>query len=522
MRLSFHPNRLPVRGGEVLGLQLGKTARFMGVPFAKAPVGERRFLAPEALDLQSWEGVRESFRPGPMCPQSSRAGNYSGDEDCLTLNLWAPQDAVLQGPKKPVMVWIHGGAMVQGDSYLALPDKKRTYNARKLSELGDVVVVSLNYRLGTLGFLGTSGRFKGNLGLRDQIAALSWLQENIGAFGGDPHNITLFGESAGAWSICSLLAAPAALPFFQRAIMERGACTSRTKEDHRKISQHLLKQLDCFSGGDAAQQESCLQKKSAQELTEAWTMTIPKSVEAAELFTIAPFVDGDVLPLPPLEFFRTQESPKPLLHGTNLDEFAAITWLLRMRGFINFAKPKNLEAIVENPAAKAHVRPALQYYKEQGKDEGDLVDDVLFHCINYQLAEQLTAQGAAVYSYEFNMPAFFNKNIHTEEIPYVFQDEESRKKAPVAHRMGHRWATFARTGDPNAPGLLPWPQQAKKQLSRLEIMEEPQVNPWSQKKSCQLLQKFLPWTMIGRNAGWVPEPPQAKSQLRAEPEGSQK
>lgn len=500
MTFQISPNRVKVTGGEIAGLQFGNTARFMGIPYAQAPKNKLRFMPPQPLENDSWQGPLLAYQPSFMCPQKNFSGDYFGNEDCLYLNVWTSQDAVMSNQSKPVMVWIHGGALAIGGSYYGLPGHTKNYNGKKLSELGDVVIVSINYRLGTLGLLGNKGKFKGNNSLRDQIAALQWVHNNISKFGGDPNNVTLFGESAGAWSICSILAAPSADKLFQKAIMESGACTSRTIEDNNVANEWLIKKLNCWHNGDTAKQEQCLLNYSPQELTQAWVLTQPKSAEIANAFVIAPYVDGDILPQPPLELFKEGKINKPLINGVNKKEFANFSWILSLMGVIDFNNSKLLESLVDNPQAKAYVAPALEYYKKNNKGEGDLIDDILFKCINWQLSNSMANHNKVNYSYLFDMPFLFDFNIHTEEIPYVFQ----QKNNAVARELGLYWTHFAHTGTPNFDTQKLWPKQKKEQLTRLVIDKNTKVFPWKEEERCKLLQKFVPWTVIGRNAGWLP------------------
>jgi len=497
---QLNSNRVKVTGGEVAGLQFGKTARFMGIPYSKPPIKKRRFMPPEPLDKHTWDGPMLAFNPSFMCPQTNFRGDYFGREDCLTLNIWAPQNSVVSGAHKPVMVWIHGGGMARGGAYYELPGRSKNYNGRALSELGDVLIVSINYRLGTLGLLGTRGKFKGNNSLKDQIAALNWIHNNIASFGGDPGNITIFGESAGAWSVCALLAAPKASPLFHKAIMESGACTSTTLADHNAANEWMIKQLDCWENGAPAAQEKCLMQVPAKTLAQRWVLNRPKSIELAKVFVIAPYVDGETLPIAPLEALAKGKINKPLINGTDKEELANLAWLLSLLGVIDFDNAHTLEALVEKPEAKAYVAPALTYYKKQGKDEGDIIDDVLFNCINWQLANGMASRKQMNYSYLLDMPVIFDVNVHTEGLPYVFQ----QIKSPVSRDIGLRWTHFARTGSPNIDSLTHWSNQRSGALKQLKIDKNPKIIKWEEKETCKLLQQFLPWTVIGRNAGWIP------------------
>lgn len=224
--------------GSVRGTE-GHAARvWKGIPFAKKPVGDLRFQPPEPPE--AWEGTFEANEFGPVCTQNKDIAAMLGapaenmSEDCLYLNIWAPA-----GPREglPVMVWIHGGAFRAGAGSSPL------YDGASMAENGGVIVVTINYRLGAFGFLhlaGLDSSYSANLGLLDQIAALKWVRENIKAFGGDPEQVTVFGESAGAMSIASLLAMPAAKGLFQKAILESGASQIIPPEQASMIAKAVL------------------------------------------------------------------------------------------------------------------------------------------------------------------------------------------------------------------------------------------------------------------------------------------
>ncbi|MGH2510517.1 MAG: carboxylesterase/lipase family protein, partial [Ktedonobacteraceae bacterium] len=243
-----HDALVETQYGKVRGTHLGPISVWKGIPYAQPPIGKLRFHIPQAPE--AWSGVRDATAFSAMAPQD--VVNLSGlaealgatatggeqapvSEDCLYLNIWSPQ---ADEKKRPVMVWIHGGAFVVGSS--SQPD----YNGASFAQQGDVVVVTLNYRLGVLGFLqlgdlaGEEYASAGNLGLLDQIAALKWVRDNIAAFGGDPHNVTIFGESAGAMSIGTLLAMPATKGLFQKAILESGAAHNVQDKAHATKTAH--------------------------------------------------------------------------------------------------------------------------------------------------------------------------------------------------------------------------------------------------------------------------------------------
>ena len=220
----------PVKTGSgfVRGVKSQDTATcsWKGIPYAAPPVGELRFRAPQPAP--AWSGVREAFGPGPQCMQVLARGDARKNmsEDCLYLNVWRPQKSGVF----PVMVWIHGGGYIMGSGGQGATGM--TFDGSRLAEFGDVIVVTINYRLHAFGFLADPAlrdedpnHSTGNYGSLDQVAAIRWVHDNIAQFAGDPEKVTIFGESAGGWSICTMLATPLNQGMFQRAILESGGCT---------------------------------------------------------------------------------------------------------------------------------------------------------------------------------------------------------------------------------------------------------------------------------------------------------
>jgi len=236
--VETHCGRL--EGREEAGLQL-----FRGIPYAKPPVGARRFGAPEPVS--PWAGVHKAFEFGASAPQQSMLLPLPGmsvgamDEDCLSLNVYTPS---ADAGRRPVMVWIHGGGFVIGSG------SQPIYDGAPLARRGDVVVVTINYRLGLLGFLYLKDLCPdlrdtvGNAGIRDQVLALEWVRDNVAAFGGDPGNVTIFGESAGGMSVGTLLGMPAARGLFARAVPQSGAAHNvHSRETATKVAAHFLEEL---------------------------------------------------------------------------------------------------------------------------------------------------------------------------------------------------------------------------------------------------------------------------------------
>ena len=300
------------RFGRLKGFSKDGVLRFNGIPYAKSPVGSLRWQPAQAPD--AWAGVRDAARFGPIAPQVKSAaealiGGTPGEqaEDCLYLNVWTPS---LEG-KRPVMVWIHGGAFVTGAGSLG------TYNGKGLAARGDVVVVTINYRLGALGFLNlhdaSGGKLpgRGSEGLSDQVLALTWVRDNIAGFGGDPGNVTVFGESAGAMSIGALLAMPSAHGLFHRAILQSGgAHIGRARAESAQIAERLLKTVPDPLNASIA------------ELLKAQSEIIDSNIR----LPFGPTADGALLPTRAIEQVRAGSAAGvAVLSGTTMEEWKLFT-----------------------------------------------------------------------------------------------------------------------------------------------------------------------------------------------------
>jgi para-nitrobenzyl esterase len=305
--------------GKIRGQVADGLCVFRGIPFARPPLGERRFLAPEPAE--AWAGVRDALRFGAPAPQNASALGPAlsvdvgeASEDCLYLNVWTP---AADGSRRPVMVWIHGGGFVIGSG------SQTIYSGAALAQRGDVVVVTTNYRLGALGFLHLPEQWQGGLGatgnegLLDQIAALEWVRSEIERFGGDPDNVSVFGESAGSMSIAALLAAPRARGLFRRAILQSGSANFVTTPARaRRVAERLLQEL----GLEMAQAQR-LRDVPVPQLLEAQQKTFVALAGQFAGLPFQPVTDGEVIPEHP---FATVQSgfarDVALLIGTTRDE----------------------------------------------------------------------------------------------------------------------------------------------------------------------------------------------------------
>lgn len=322
------PESLPVivetAGGKLEGTQRGPVCAFKGIPYATA----KRWHAPERA--ASWTGVRSARHSGAIAPQNPTAlqglmGTSGGvqSEDCLSLNIWTP---ACDGAKRPVMVWIHGGAFATGAGSLGL------YSGKHLAESGHVVIVTINYRLGSLGFLRLADITHGNVpasgseGLADQVVALEWVRDNVAAFGGDPSNVTIFGESAGAMSVVALMASPKARGLYHKAICESGGGHfGNTREHASRIAEVFVRHTGLALDDLGRAPVEVLLKAQLDLLTEVDTRQDPHKLGA---MAFQPVIDGDVLHTVPIDAIRAGSAKGvPMIAGTTCEEWKLWTAL---------------------------------------------------------------------------------------------------------------------------------------------------------------------------------------------------
>src|SRR5437763_5992437 len=299
--------------GSVEGLVEDGLQVFRGIPYAQPPLGELRLRGPIAVE--PWTGVRPAHTFGCWAPQAPPVTTLSGEmpgaqaEDCLALNVWTPST----DGARPVMVWIHGGGFVNGSGASSL------YGGSRLAARGDVVVVTVNYRLGVLGFLAhrdladeACGGAAGNWGLLDQVAALRWVRENIAAFGGDPGNVTIFGESAGGMSVADLLVMPSARGLFRRAIVQSGPPNATTIERAEEVTAKLVAELGVAS-------PAALRDVPTQAILDAQAVVVAERRAAG--LPLVPGVDGVSIPTPPMQALADGAATGvDVMIGTNRDE----------------------------------------------------------------------------------------------------------------------------------------------------------------------------------------------------------
>jgi len=448
----------PVAGTTERGVRV-----YRGIPFAAPPVGDLRWKAPEPPT--PWTAVRDCTEFGPACPQPPRAKVGTTGEDCLYLNVWTAAPGA--GAKRPVMVWIHGGAFMSGAG--SLP----AYDGGALARKG-VVVVTFNYRLGALGFLShpaldaeSPRKTSGNYGLLDQIFALAWVRDNIAAFGGDPGNVTIFGESAGAICVTYLMTSPMAAGLFHKAIAQSGGpfglSDMRPLEDERvralRLGERFAASLGC--PGPGADALARLRSKPFEELRAA-SAQAPSFLKPSGI-RFSPVVDGVVLPEHPARaFLDGRQADVPVLTGSNKNEGTM---------FYESVTREEYETWVEGVFGRHAPKVLALFPARSDRDTADAFDR-LFACAMFAAPARFIAacaerRGRKAYLYRMtrrpNSDAARKLGVfHGLDIGYVFgsvagQPGFTDTDASLSNTMMDYWVSFARSGDPNTWGRPAWP-----------------------------------------------------------------
>lgn len=431
--------------GRFMGVERGGAVAWLGVRYARA----ERFGLPEPAERTS--GPVDAIRLGAACPQrvafnTPEQIGPSQSEDCLNLTIFSPgaDDA-----RRPVMVWLHGGAFVGGSATL--------YDGSDFAASGDMVVVVVNYRLGLLGFLGLEAEgVPANLGLRDQIAALAWVRDNIAAFGGDPQRVTLAGESAGSMSTSLLMIAPAAAGLFHGAIMQSGALNLIHDRATARALGARLRALLGDDGGDLAR----LRALPVDRLLDAQAQL---DREFPDIVPAAPCYDGDLLPASFAEARARPTMPVPLLAGHNRDE-SRIFELKALRGVLPIRRTA-LERLMTQQFGAARTAAILAAYPAGRAGERALASDINFAMPTRHFAERHAARGAPAWFYRFDCGGPLLGAAHGLELAYLWGWAGLRlmlfaggpmwgARRRLARRMRDAWIAFVRTGDPGAG----WPR----------------------------------------------------------------
>ncbi|AKZ56455.1 Carboxylesterase [Streptomyces ambofaciens ATCC 23877] len=477
--------------GAVRGQTSDGLTVFRGIPFAEAPVGPGRFAAPRPA--RPWDGTRDAYAFGPPPPQdlglAGPAGTHSGGEDWLTVNVWTP--APDPAARRPVMVWIYGGAYKLGHS------GSPGYDARRIAVDGDLVVVTFNYRVGMEGFAHIEGA-PANRGLLDQVAALEWVRENITAFGGDPDQVTVFGESAGAGSVASLLAMDRAAGLFRRAVAQSVPGTFFSAELARDIGTALAAEIGLRpTVADLAAVDPEQLVKAGQSLAPKMPGQVARWGRAAPTVTpYSPVVDGEVLRTTPWQALASGASRDvDLVVGHNRDENRLFTAMAGKLGRISDDRASAALALYA-PGGEAAYRAA---YPDASANElyERVQTDWLFGMPSLHLAEAHLAGGGRAHVYELTWAAPGSGGAfgacHALDVPLLFGTFEadlglllfagtapSPEALALSSRFRSSWTAFARTGDPGwpaydtdrrlvqvldaEPAVVPYPEEASRRL----------------------------------------------------------
>lgn len=451
--------------GVLAGRADGEVASWRNIPYAAPPVGERRWRPPGPAP--TWRGQRDATAPGPICIQPPANGDPGVgpppmSEDCLNLNVWSPAGG---GSGRPVMVWIHGGALNNGSGTAAMYDG--SHLARR-----NAVVVTLNYRLGRLGFFDhpalaaerPAGEAAGNYGLMDVIAALKWVRANIGAFGGDASNVTVFGESAGGLLVTRLMIAPQAQELFDRAIVQSGLGRESVAYLDRKGPRgepSARERGELFAQGAGLTTAADLRAAPPERF-----LTPSPNFSAGDLS----IVDGRIITGTVEATFRAgRQSQVPMMIGTNSAEF----WWMR-------PTDRTPYGAIDDDMTWLERAYAIEAYGGLDGFDRQAVTDLVFAEPARRLARLHAAAGRQAYLYRFDVTSSANPEphggaSHAVERPYVFETldilpypAEARDRA-ASRAMASYWTSFARSGDPNGVGRPEWPQVEPDAETRLML-----------------------------------------------------
>ena len=447
--------------GAVRGSAIDGVTNWKGIPFAAPPVGPLRFSAPKPHAC--WRGVRDASDFGAPCPQVD-GGIQIGSEDCLTLNVWTPTK---RAAPRPVMVFVHGGGHLNGSAANEVAGVT-LYDGTDVARTGDVVVVTVQYRIGALGWLADPALepegAAGNYGLLDQIAALKWVQRNIAGFGGDPKRVLLFGESAGAVDTCLLVSSPTARGLFSRALIQSGACRADDRAAAERNAASFTQAAGCAGAPAAA--ADCLRALPVSRVL----VTNPGSVDLTSIGRprYGPYVDGRVIPEDPLTRIEAGRANRvPMVVGSNADETAIFVR--------NVQTPEDYYAALQGivgaaGAARIVAEYPVDRYPNARAAMIAATSDAFFTCGAGRIVRAAVAgQGKPVYRYIFthtmeggtlrSLGAF-----HGLELFFVFGHlattgyTPTPAEAALSTAMIGYWSRFAETGDPNGKGAVVWPE----------------------------------------------------------------
>jgi para-nitrobenzyl esterase len=462
-----------VQPGGLRGAETDGVAAFKGIPYAASPAREDRWNAPRPVE--QWVGVRDAADYGPSCPQPVErppgwAHEEKEDEDCLVLNVWARTPLA---SLRPVMVFIHGGLFTLGSGSWPL------YDGAALARRGDVVVVTVNHRLGALGYLyladivGNTDDIVSNPGMLDLVASLKWVRENIEVFGGDPRNVTIFGESGGGAKVSILHSMPSAKGLFHRAVIQSGP--ARKVQERNQASKTARALCDQLGIDPSPTGLKALKEVSAKEIVVAQQIVAPRPGPG---LGFGPVLDGSVVESHPADAMSSGTAPDvPLLIGCNQDE---ATLLLMTDPVLTDPESLDEDGLRERLSGLGdHAETLLEGYRKTRPNASrlDLLiairSDAFARIGSIRLAEAKMRGGAApVYMYLFRWGPGILRSGHGFELAFVFDNIRSAEKnaderQQLAERMSEAWIAFARGGDPNHSNLPKWPSYSLKERATM-------------------------------------------------------
>jgi para-nitrobenzyl esterase len=488
--------------GKIEGLYQDNLYVFKGIPYAAPPVGERRWLTPQAVE--PWKGILKAQTLAAIAPQIVidspvlKRVPQAQSEDCLYLNVWSPG---LDNRRRPVLVWIHGGAFCMGSG------SEENFTRNTLAARGDLVVVTINYRLGLLGFLNlnevTGGRIPatGNEGLLDQVAALEWVRDNIANFGGDPGNVTVFGESAGAMSIGCLLALPDARGLFHKAILQSGVGTTIASLEAATMIAGLFLAEAGLKATDIKALRDLPVERLLSILLKIKTL-MARDGEALRIAVTVPVIDGKVLPRIPLESIEQGSASQiPILTGSNLEEWKFQSMM--EQGLSELSDARLLKRCQYYMPASYAIDLVETYRKSRaGRNAGISIPEIyqaietdrMFRMPCVRLVETQSRLNPSTYNYIFTWKSPALGGVlgacHGLDVNFVFGTCSSLFEGSgpsvdnLSRNIQDAWLAFARTGDPSCPGIGQWlPYGARRMTMMLGADCHMEQSPYEEERS---------------------------------------
>jgi para-nitrobenzyl esterase len=482
------------RTGKLKGYKHDDVKIFKGIPYAEPPIEELRLNSPKPK--RPWKGVLDATEYKAISPQPPPYLDYfpappQSEEECLNLNIWTPN---CDNSKRPVLFWIHGGAHIRGSG--------RLLNGRNICCRGNIVLVTINYRLGPLGYMFVPGAPK-NIGQLDQIAALEWVRDNIEYFGGDPSNVTIAGESAGGASVCTLMAMPKARGLFQRAISQSGNVLPLGFEfaERKSTTEMIMKEFNLnYTDLDE------FRRLPVEELIDGFVEAQLKAFSNQQQLRIYPCIDDESLPQHPIKAIQEGYAKDiELIIGSNLEEWKF--WRAFEPNFEELEESQIKERIVrlmQNAGEDENkLEELINTYKKSREEFGSPINmhetyeafmsDSIFRIPAYKIAEAQSKYQKNTYLYVFKWKTPFNNGrygaMHALEIAFVFGSfwkdhlwtfpKKTTETETLSQKMMDYWTSFARTGNPNFDGVLKWPQYSTENREtiffdkKIEIVKDP-------------------------------------------------